>query len=64
MFYNFGCALAMNAYDGLIESLVYVDDDSDVGCVVGLSIEVKDGLGRLVVLQPKWMQRLRILFCL
>ena len=64
MSYNFGYTCAITVYDGSIESLFDVDDDSDVGCVVVISNEVIGGLGSTVLAQPKWMQCLRILFCL
>ena len=64
MSYNFGSTWATALSNGIIESLFDLNDDSDVGCVVVISTEVIGGLGSLVVLQPKWMQCLRILFCL
>ena len=54
----------MEVYNGLIESLFYVDDDSDVGWVMAVSMEVIGGLGSLILVQPKWIQCLGILFCL
>ena len=54
----------METYNSLKESSVYADDDSGVIYVTGVSIEVIGGLGSLALAQPKWIQCLRILFCL
>ena len=53
MSYIFFPTRTMETYNSLIESLFYVDDDSDVGWVMVASMEVIGGLGSSVLAQAK-----------